>query len=57
MRERDPAWLRLTLIGIALVFLGVMLVAPLAAVFIEAFRKGALPCIGATWQIRRLYPH
>ncbi len=38
---RDPAWVRVTLIGIALAFLGVMLVAPLAAVFIEAFRKGA----------------
>ena len=33
-------WLRRTLIGIALVFVGLFLVLPLAAVFTEALRKG-----------------
>jgi sulfate transport system permease protein len=36
----EPAWIRWTLIGLALAFLGVFLVVPLAAVFTEAFRKG-----------------
>lgn len=38
---RDPVWLRRTLIGIALATLGILLVAPLAVLFAEAFRKGA----------------
>jgi sulfate/thiosulfate transport system permease protein len=46
MTGRDAAWVRYGLIAIALGFLGVMLVAPLAAVFIEAFAKGA----GAYWR-------
>jgi sulfate transport system permease protein len=37
----DPAWLRYLLIGTALVFLLGFLFVPLAAVFAEAFRKGA----------------
>jgi len=37
----EPAWLRCTLIGIALVFVGLFLILPLAAVFTEALRKGA----------------
>ena len=37
----EPAWLRRTLIGIALLFVGLFLVLPLAAVFAEAMRKGA----------------
>lgn len=41
MTHRDPTWVRYTLTAIALAFLGVMLVIPLAAVFIEAFAKGA----------------
>ena len=36
----EPVWLRRTLIGIALVFVGLFLVLPLAAVFTEALRKG-----------------
>ena len=37
----EPAWVRTTLLTIALVFLFLFLVLPLAAVFTEAFRKGA----------------
>ena len=37
---QDPAWLRWTLIGISLLFLFGFLLAPLAAVFAEAFRNG-----------------
>ena len=36
----EAAWVRYTLIGISLVFLFLFLVLPLAAVFVEAFRKG-----------------
>jgi sulfate transport system permease protein len=36
----DPPWVRNTLIGVALVFLGLFLVLPLATVFLEAFSKG-----------------
>ncbi len=36
----EPAWVRLVLIGIALVFLTLFLFVPLAAVFFEAFKKG-----------------
>jgi|UniRef100_UPI0035B4E953 sulfate transport system permease protein len=36
----EPAWVRYTLIGIALVFMFLFLVLPLAAVFTEALRKG-----------------
>ena len=36
----DPAWMRWLLIGIALTFLAVFLLLPLAAVFTEALRKG-----------------
>jgi sulfate/thiosulfate transport system permease protein len=35
-----PLWIRITLILLALLFLGVFLFVPLAAVFVEAFRKG-----------------
>lgn len=37
---REPAWLRVTLIGIALAFLSFFLFIPLIAVFVEAFKKG-----------------
>jgi sulfate/thiosulfate transport system permease protein len=42
MREatREPAWVRRTLIGIALAFLAFFLFIPLIAVFAEAFKKG-----------------
>ncbi len=36
----EPAWVRWTLLGIALVFMFLFLVLPLAAVFTEALRKG-----------------
>ncbi|SDO04398.1 sulfate transport system permease protein [Rhodoferax sp. OV413] len=37
----ESAWVRTTLLSVALVFLFLFLVLPLAAVFTEAFRKGA----------------
>ncbi len=39
-RITEPRWIRFTLIGVALVFMFLFLVLPLAAVFAEAFRKG-----------------
>ncbi|HEY1172278.1 MAG TPA: sulfate ABC transporter permease subunit CysW [Verrucomicrobiae bacterium] len=37
----DPLWFRVLLIGGALTFLGLFLFVPLAAIFAEAFRRGA----------------
>jgi len=37
----EPAWVRWTLLGVALAFIFLFLVLPLAAVFTEALRKGA----------------
>ncbi len=37
---QDPAWARRILIGIALAFMGLMLVLPLVAVFVEALNDG-----------------
>jgi len=37
---REPAWVRLTLIGIALAFLSLFLFLPLVTVFYEALKKG-----------------
>ncbi len=37
----EPAWVRLTLIAVALAFLSLFLFVPLVAVFVEAFKKGA----------------
>jgi sulfate transport system permease protein len=37
---QEPAWIRRLLIGIALLFLGLFLLVPLATVFVEAFRGG-----------------
>ena len=37
----EPAWVRRTLIGVALAFLTVFLFVPLLAVFVQAFAKGA----------------
>ncbi|GAC1352669.1 MAG: sulfate ABC transporter permease subunit CysW [Polyangiales bacterium] len=37
---RDPPWLRLLCIGVALSFLGILVVVPLAAVFAQAFQGG-----------------
>jgi sulfate transport system permease protein len=36
----EPRWLRWSFIGIALAFIGIMLLLPLATVFIEALRQG-----------------
>ena len=36
----EPAWVRWSLIGLAVAFLGLFLLVPLAAVFAEALRKG-----------------
>ena len=36
----EPRWVRWSLIGVTLAFLGLFLVVPLASVFAEAFRKG-----------------
>jgi sulfate transport system permease protein len=41
MGNREPRWLRIVLIVIAVLFLGVFLFLPLVTVFMEAFRKGA----------------
>ena len=43
----DPAWVRWSLIGVALFFLGLFLFVPLAAVFTEAFRRGVGPYFAA----------
>ncbi len=37
---REPTWLRYLLISVAILFMGVMLVVPLVAVFYEAFKEG-----------------
>jgi len=36
----EPAWVRVTLIGVALCFLGTFLILPLAAVFVHALQEG-----------------
>lgn len=37
---QDPLWARVLLIGLAVAFLGLFLLVPLASIFVEAFRKG-----------------
>jgi sulfate/thiosulfate transport system permease protein len=44
---REPALVRWSLIGLALAFLGLFLVVPLAAVFAQAFEKGIAPYLAA----------
>lgn len=39
-RLADPLWVRVLLIGTSLAFLAIMLLMPLAVVFLEAFRQG-----------------
>jgi sulfate transport system permease protein len=39
-RAKDPAWVRWTLTGLALAALALIIVLPLAAVFVQAFEKG-----------------
>lgn len=43
----DPAWVRRVLIGVAVGFLGVLLIAPLALVFAQAFSRGAVAYLDA----------
>jgi sulfate/thiosulfate transport system permease protein len=43
----EPLWVRVLLILVALVFLGLFLIAPLAAVFVEAFAKGGKAYLAA----------
>jgi sulfate transport system permease protein len=40
MGNREPRWLRIVLIAIAVLFLGIFLFLPLVTVFMEALRKG-----------------
>lgn len=47
--QTDPWWLRILLLAVAFVFLGLFLVVPLIAVFVEALRKG----LGAYWESLR----
>lgn len=46
----ESAWVRVLLILLALAFLGVFLVAPIATVFVSAFSKGAQPYFAALAQ-------
>jgi len=46
----ESLWVRVLLILVALVFLGVFLVAPIATVFVSAFSKGAAPYFAALAQ-------
>jgi sulfate transport system permease protein len=43
----DPPWARALIVGISMLFLGVFLLIPLAAVFTEAFREGVRVYIAA----------
>ena len=40
MSTTEPRWVRYTLVGLALAFMGLFLLLPLLAVFTEALRKG-----------------
>ncbi|MBC7668266.1 MAG: sulfate ABC transporter permease subunit CysW [Gemmatimonadaceae bacterium] len=43
----DPVWAKVLIIGLMLVFLGLVLILPLVAVFAEALRKGLQPALEA----------
>jgi sulfate transport system permease protein len=47
---REPAWVRITVIGVVVTFVMLMLVMPLIAVFAQAFAKGVAPFIDAVTQ-------
>ncbi|HQR88194.1 MAG: sulfate ABC transporter permease subunit CysW [Caulobacter sp. 12-67-6] len=47
LSTEDPAWAKALIITLVLVFLGLVLVLPLAAVFAEALRKGLQPALDA----------
>ena len=44
---RDPAWVRWTLVALALAFLALFVALPLATVFVEALRRGFAPYFNA----------
>ena len=44
---KDPAWLRVLLIGLALAFLTLFVGLPVITVFVEAFRNGARAYVAA----------
>ncbi len=48
----DPAWVKFLLIGFTLLSLGLLLVLPLAIVFIEAFRQASV----LTWPAFAMRP-
>jgi sulfate transport system permease protein len=43
----DPAWAKAVIVGVVMLFLALVLVLPLVAVFVEALRKGAGPALAA----------
>jgi sulfate transport system permease protein len=43
----DPLWAKIVVVGLVLVFLGLVLILPLVAVFAEALRKGLGPALEA----------
>ncbi|MFO1127292.1 MAG: sulfate ABC transporter permease subunit CysW [Rhodospirillales bacterium] len=43
----EPGWLRITLTLVAVGFLGLFVILPLAAVFVEALRRGVMPYLDA----------
>ena len=43
----DPLWAKIAVVGLVLLFLGLVLILPLAAVFAEALRKGLGPALDA----------
>ncbi len=57
--ERDPLWVKVVMISTTLLFVGALLVLPLASVFVEAFRDGLNAYLKsfndrAAWQAIRL---
>src|SRR5688572_11209327 len=44
--QQDPAWVRFTLIGLALSVMGILVVVPVVNVFVQAFKAG----VGTYWQ-------
>jgi sulfate transport system permease protein len=43
----EAGWVKIALVGLALAFVGLFLILPLVAVFVEALRKGPGPYLGA----------
>lgn len=38
----DPTWAKVLIVGVVMAFLALVLILPLAAVFVEALRKGSV---------------